>query len=181
MPKKTFLLILFLTTLSGLLIAIAVFSANNFEQSKKITIIPTPTPNPVNATLEISTPELSSKSAKLFSSNILIDTKDIKTDNVQLELAYNPLLLTNIDISTGDYFASPSVILKKIDTKNGRITYYLSDKDGSLGQGTIATLYFNRLATKSANLTIIEILPKSKISSPDYSQSILKSSKNTEF
>lgn len=173
MSKKTLSLILTLLVLTIILVWVAI-SANktqdprlsdsnggtNVTPTKKIegNTILSMSPNP-------SLPTTSSTSARTV--NVNIDTKGDTITAVQLEIAYNPALLTNMTIKPGDFFESPLVLpVGGVNTKTGRITFQVtSGALGSIksGTGTVATLSFYPVQQTGVLSTPITILEKSLV------------------
>jgi len=181
MPRKTFILISLLVLVTIGLLAIALIPS----VKSPINIVPKPTP----ATLSYAQTKLSlSTPVKLtlnnYSSDVLISTGNNKTTAVQLELTYDPKVLTNVDIKSGVFFTAPVVLLKKIDTVNGRISYALginpSQKPTS-GSGIVATISFSTVSGTTAMQTPINFSPKTAATAVGYAQSVLKQSTGVLF
>lgn len=122
---------------------------------------------------------VSTPSGSFYELDILMSTNQNSANSVQLELSYDPKVLKNIDITSGSFFQNPNVLLKSIDSSNGRISYAISlngDQSGISGSGIIATLSFSLDRNAQASTqTAISLLPKTEVNAKDYPGSILKS------
>jgi hypothetical protein len=176
-PKKTFLLIIGLALVTVLLLFLAIRAGQNQ--------ISTQTSTPASASLpqtNISISQAIASPVSTFKSEIEIETGQNKVTAVQLELSYDPKALTNVNIASGSFFPKPVVLLKKIDTTGGTISYALSSQDqkGISGKGTIAVLTFTPIAGQSGS-TQIDFLPKTQVSAENLMQSALKSTTGIVF
>lgn len=172
-PIKTFLLILVLALVTAGLVMLALQPKKAPEEQAPAVI--KITPNPIQTTLTISSTPVPQATPSSYTTDVVINTGQNRVTAVQLELSYDPNVLTKINIEPGGFFINPSIELKNIDVKNGRITYAISpgDKNGVLGQGILAKISFT--ASKKTEPTKIEFLPKTKVSAEDTSESVLKS------
>lgn len=125
-----------------------------------------------------------------YSIPINIETGKNKVTAVQLELQFDPKVLTNIAVVPGSFFTKPEVLLEQIDEKTGRITYAFGiglTGQGVAGQGTVATLNFGTKAALNAakvgtpQQTTILFLPKTLVTAEDTDQSVLKQTNNIQF
>jgi len=179
--RRTLLLIVGLIAITGLLIYLAVQP----PQLNKTTQI-TPTKAPVAFTT-LSLQPISSSSAKQI--NVTIDTHQNTVTGVQLEIAYDPTVLTNVAIIPGDFFPQSFELIKNIDTTNGRISYALAippTGKAKMGQGTIAIISYSILPNPlagstgspqagSGSTTTLSFLPKTQVSQLGTIESVLKS------
>jgi hypothetical protein len=178
-PIKTFLLIVVLALITGGLVALALVPKTPTKQeTAKVAKV---TPNPIQTTLTISSTPIPQATASSYTTDIVINTGQNRVTSVQLELSYDPKVLTKVNINEGSFFTNPNIILKNIDPKNGRITFAISPADemGALGQGILAKITFT--APKNIAPTRIDFLPKTKVSAEDTSESVLKSSVGALF
>jgi|WetSurMetagenome_2_1015567.scaffolds.fasta_scaffold06078_8 hypothetical protein len=189
MSKRTLFLIfaLFITTI--VLLAIAVYQ----PQTPKTTTQITPTPreaieqtvlsigNPSIAAPTASSSPLLRSSGLSYSIPIRISTGKNKVTAVQLELQYDPLILVNVELSPGPFFASPTALLNLIDNKTGRISYALGiATSGASGNGIVANLNFS-VKNKNPQDTAIIFLPKTLVVAEGRSESVLKEAKLGKF
>lgn len=191
MSKKTFFLIIILLILTLILLAIALFRSETPSPQPSTTVpryTPSPTEKPVgNTTLRLSPnpvyPTIGTNSATTVT--VEIDTGVDRVTGVQLEIAYNPRVLTNMEIKPGDFFSNPTVLpVGGINTKTGRITFAVVPSkigESRTGKGTVAILTFIPSINAGIEQTRIEILEKSKVSVPprDSIKSVLRAFEGT--
>lgn len=105
--------------------------------------------------------------------DITINSDDNQISNVQLELVFDPKILTKVDIKPGGFLNDPVILSKKIDSVNGRITYAIANKTGEKavkGEGVIAVVSFSKTSPEE---TTISFLPHTQVSG-GRSQSVLR-------
>jgi hypothetical protein len=191
MPKRTLLLILALCALAIVLLFIAakqpLYRQQDTTQQKKAQMSPYPinkafsrlylSPNPLYLGNKDNQGEI----------NVLIDSGSGQKSNnvtaVQIEIAYDPNVLTNVDIVPGDFFPNPSQLIKNIDTNTGRITYALAITPAQTpvrGKGTVARLTFSKKTTPLRETTLT-LLPKSLITEQGTETSVLKEAKGAKI
>lgn len=91
------------------------------------------------AILSFSSENLSLSIGKTTILNIQIDSED-KVAAVELNLTYDPQIVTIIDIKPADFLTDSDVLLKTIDNKKGVSTLAFGSLKPLAGQGTIATI-----------------------------------------
>lgn len=170
--NKTVLLVIGLVILTGVLLFISLASKNN-------SLIPGISKNEeevnfAHTSLSISEEVRQSAAAGKYETDINIDTTDNKVTGVQLEVSFDPLVLRNVDIVSGDFLTDPVVIQKTIDQANGTITYVLGAPlggSGMQGKGVVAVISF----TKAGNAeTTIGFLPQTLVTAEGQDESVLK-------
>lgn len=178
-PIKTFLLIVVLALITAGLVTLAVLPKKPAQEQPN-TVIQIP-PNPLQTTLTISSTPIPQATPSSYTTDVVINTGQNKVTAVQLELLFDPNMLTKVNIQPGSFFINPAVVLKNIDLENGRITYAISPGDGMgvLGQGIIAKISFT--ASNKSKPINIDFLPKTKVSAEDVSESVLKSTVGALF
>ena len=95
---------------------------------------------------------------------------------VQLELQYDPNILTDIEVVPGPFFANPQILLDQIDIKAGRISYALGlgqNEKATTGSGTVANITFS-VKSKLPEKTAMIFLPKTLVTADGISGSALK-------
>lgn len=174
MPRKTLILILLLVVVTVGLLVIALIP--NLKSPIVTRLTPAPaTPAYLQTELSFSTPVNTTLNS--YSTNVLISTGNNKTTAVQLEISYDPKVLTNVDIQPGTFLIMPVVLLKKIDTVNGRISYALGmnpSQKPTGGNGTVATLTFSTIPGATATQTPLNFEPKTAATAVGYAPSVLK-------
>jgi hypothetical protein len=106
--------------------------------------------------------------------DINLNSGDNKVTGAQIELTYDPKVLTDVDIKPGTFFTNPVVVGKTIDTKTGRITFMVGNEIGQQGiQGTgpVAVLSFTKTVPDE---TTLDLLPESLVTAQGYQSSVLK-------
>lgn len=180
MSKRTLILIGALIILTVGLVAIAVFPSKKTGLQKTGTTTSKQQVSPSEnkkTTLFISPNPLvlSSTSGSL---NVEIDSKN-KVSAVQLEISYDPNVLTVNDISTpkGSFLENSIQLFKSIDKKNGRISYALG-LPGAVaakeGTGIVATITFT-VNDRTKGETVLSLLPKTLVTAEGIDTSVLKS------
>lgn len=190
MAKKTLALIIILLVLTVVLLAVALYSNTSTskqpaQQKQEQAQSNQPTPTPFAHTLLSLSPNPvipPAGSSSATTVNVNVDTQGDDINAVQLEIAYDPAVLTNMTIKPGDFFPDPNVLpVGGVDAKTGRITFAVapsSIRQSKRGQGTVAVLTFYPRRT-GASQTQIKILDKSLVTSFGISRSVLKSSTGT--
>ena len=182
MPKRTLYLIivLFLTALGLMFIA----QLTPYPKTPQPNIVAIPTPAVAQTALLFDEISMSTSSAKpLYSLPIIIQTGKNLVTGVQLELSYDPEIITNVSIQQGTFFLKPVVLLNNIDKENGRISYALGinpQDSGKKGEDIVATLTF-KTNVLSPTATTISFLPKTLVTAEGVEQSVLKSTLPTQF
>jgi hypothetical protein len=180
-PIKTTLLIIFLSFVAFGLFTLALL-LNKPAQTDTTVTIPIQTIDPAQTTLTISSTPIQLSTPSSYSSDIVVNTGQNAITKVQLEILYDPKILTNVDVNPGPFFTNPQVLLKLLDKANGRISFALGIQKGEkgvLGQGILAKLEFMALQ-KNATASV-SLLPKTEVTAQGYSQSVLKSTVNALF
>ncbi|HWY78958.1 MAG TPA: cohesin domain-containing protein [Candidatus Sulfotelmatobacter sp.] len=84
--------------------------------------IPTTAPN---TSLSLATTTQSAQNGQTITAAVLIQNLSPDIALAQLEIAYDPLIITIDDISPGTFFTNPTIVLQKIDPVAGRISFAL--------------------------------------------------------
>jgi hypothetical protein len=121
------------------------------------------------------------------SSNTWENKITLKTDKMvtgaQIELTYDPAHLKNLDIKAGDLIPNAVVLLKKVDEKNGTITFAIAIPPGSApitGQGNIATITFTE-NEKSEGEFSIKFTEGTEVAAQGISESVLDKAMDNLF
>ena len=184
--KRTILLVIVLLIIASLLL----FYAVSINPTKKTISLPSPTmtksinptKSPAETTLFIMPESKFVKENETFNLNVQINTGINKVTGVQLEIAYDPKILTNVKITKGTFLPNSNVLLNIIDSETGRISYALvipPSVTALSGKGTVAVI----TATKNIEASVlseseIKILPKSLVTQVGTEGSVLKNTKN---
>lgn len=181
MARKTFILILLLVVITIGLLAIALLPGIENSLVKKAAV-PTPALSYAQTELSFSTPVTTTLNN--YSTSVLIKPGNNKITAVQLEISYDPKVLTNVNITAGDFFTTPVELIKNIDTVNGRISYALGinpNQTATNNNGTVATVTFSTLAGTTATQTPINFDPKTEVTAIGYAQSVIKQTQGVLF
>lgn len=177
MSKRTLILIAFLTILTAFFIYIAV-SQRQGQNSVPVTSV-TPTKKPVPAYTTIAlTPQTLSLSSNSGSLAVTIDTGAKNKANavtaVQLELQYDPKMLSNVTITAGSFIPNASPLVSQVDPLTGRITYALAippSGNGAVGAGTVATITFTSRIPRGGS-TKVSVLPTTLVTAQGIAESV---------
>jgi hypothetical protein len=176
MSKRTLALIAFLTALTAFFVYLAV-SQNQPQKTVVTKVAPTKTPIPAYTTLQLS-PESLVLSSNSGSLQVLINTgtgtKTNAVTAVQLELQYDPKMLSTVSITPGTFIPSATALVNSIDQQTGRITYALAippSGSGATGKGTVATLRFTSLIPRGGS-TEVTILPTTLVTAQGVTESV---------
>ncbi len=177
MSKKTLALIIALFVITVVLVAAAVnTSRNNVPSQNPVANAPTPTPY-AHSILTLSPASTQVAPNTASSVNVMIDTGENVVSGVQLELSYDPVMLTDVKVAPGTFFTNPLAIINRTDATIGRVTYALVVSKASLAQkgvGTVATISFTtKYPGKGSGTTELKLLPKTLVSAIGVGPSVL--------
>ncbi len=175
MPRRTIALIIVLVVITAGLVLLSVSNLKG-PSSPEITPGKQQVADYTKTTLAISPTATKVAGTSLFEVPVIIESEN-KVSAVQLELTYDPKALSGVDVVAGDYFKNPTVLLKKIDEKTGRITYAIAlglGQDTVTGSGTVAIIRFS--LNPGFRTTQLNFLPKTQVAAIDQRRSVLKSS-----
>ncbi len=171
-PMKTVMLIILLALIAGGLTYLAISpkkQVNNPVVAEKTPV------NPADTTLSID-PTVK-ESANTYSSTVTIDTGENEVTGVQIELYYDPKVITNVSVAPLDFFTPNTEVLKKLDPTNGRITYALATPlggNGKKGQGNLAKITYSPVLGQETTTASFSFLPKTEVSGLGTDASLLK-------
>lgn len=188
MSKKTIGLIVILLILTIVLVVVALMTrptGTSNQQETSTAASPTPFP-PGHTSLSLSpNPVYPSGvgSTSATTVDVLIDTGGDEVRSVQLEIAYDPLLITNVALQPGSFFENPSILpVGGVNQNTGRITYAIvpsSFSESKTGTGVVATLSFVPRLSAANPSTEIVLLDKSLVSGQARGQNVLVKTANT--
>lgn len=181
MSKQTLGFVLFLIVVTLILLGLAVYT-------QKVGVPTPPAKQPASlpyahTILRLTPPVNTPSLPNAYSTDIIIVSNGDKVTAAQLELSYDPKVLTNVQIKPGTFIKNPVVLLKKVDETNGRISLAIGIPLGQAaptGEGTIATITFNEVSTSTGS-TILNFLPKTAVTAQGVAPSVLKSSTGSLF
>lgn len=174
--KKTAILIVILLIVATILVVIAVQPT---PKKQVVEIVPTSPPASVADTSLSLSPNPVQLSSGQSSVDVLIDSGKNNVTAVQLEIAYDPKILTNVTVKSAAFLPSPVQLLNRNDENNGRISFAVGlapMQDPVTGTGTVATITFekNPSAPASATSTELTLLDKSLVTMVGEQKSVLK-------
>lgn len=186
MSKTTFVLLFFLVTGIGILLYL-IYGPVSHSFISSLSAPIRSAISPVNTSLSFSAVEENVQPGKTVTIAVMIHHPDTHPNLIQLEISYDPTVLTVDSLMPGTFFTDPTVALQNIDPSTGRISYALhcpgfdGAKSGndcvSGNSGTVAVITFisNRYAYKNA--TTLSFLPKTVVRSSN-GRDILQTSNN---
>lgn len=183
MSKKTIALVIGLVLLTVVLVGLAIQTADQAptppaEQKES----PTPTTAPEAKTSLHLSPNPVKLAGTTATMTAVIDSADNEITAVQMEISYDPKMLSFVSIKPSEELANAIPLLNSVDKKNGRITYAIGlspeqARKPHTGKTDVATLTFTKVnganATASAT-TEVTFLPKTLVSARGISHSVLK-------
>lgn len=188
LPRKTTILIIILAIVTALLIFLAVTNETTQQllTEEPQQTVPSETVVQPYATLGFSTPliDVSSSQTATQSVDIVLDTAGKGVFSAQIELQYDPSLLSNVSIqppAQNPFFGAniDTLIPPEVNATQGRISYAVAlhpNEEEKIGRGVVATLTFTPNRFTAIPQTQISFLPKSAVTTIAGSSSILKSS-----
>lgn len=191
MSKKTIGLIVVLFLVTVILFAVALTTTTK-SQTQQTATIPTPTPTPYAQSMLNFSPNVISLPLNKITKqtvNVLLNTGANHISGVQLELSFDPKVLTNVSATPGAMFLNPQIVTNNVDTQDGRISfaYTLSTPAIQNSAGIAAVLTFmpnpNALdaAGKRITQTTISLLAKSEVTQQGITQSVLNQTSFTNI
>lgn len=178
MPRKTLALILGLVLVTVILLIIAIQNGQQQTQKmKKEQVQVTPTVDVAHTLLTMSPDPVEVLSGRQGSVEVHIDTSDNAVTAIQLELLYDPTMLSNVKVTPGPLFTNSVVLINKNNAQTGRYTYAFgispSQKTIS-GTGVAATITFTARGVAGKQSQII-MQPTSLVTARGVASSVLKS------
>ena len=176
MSRKTILLIILLTVITTGLLILAIASQKE-EIEQLSTTSPTVSPTPNEAILSLSQSNQTTKTDGTKQVDLWIDTGKNKVTAIQMELAYDPNVLSDIKVVPAFFIENPVILFNQVDTKNGRVSFAvgISSPDKTLsGKGIIATINYRVLPSAKADNTTLHFLSKTGVSAEGIKGTVLK-------
>lgn len=172
-------------------IVLGILTLIAFKNSHISFMIQTPTPipqqnshiNTLSPTPDLSFAVLSFTKNDAHSINVIIDTKNKDIDAVQLEIGFDPRVLSNVQFSPQDMLRDTLLLKETDDLQQGRIFYAAAVHPNKLmirGKGILGTLTFSVIPGVEG-ITTVSFLPRTKLTSQGIEQSILHSATEITF
>jgi hypothetical protein len=185
MPRKTTIFIAILAVVTAILVILAIRNEQSPLQTTNTAPTPTPTvtiPKTTNVTFLPT--KIDASTGLPLSVDIIADTNSDQISGIQLELQYDPKLLTNVKITKPDnsLFGAANnytVLFSEVNSTLGRISYAAAIQPTQLpisGVGKVATLTFQKAtqinATPSVQTTI-SFIDKTMVTKLNEAQTVL--------
>lgn len=184
MPARTTFFIIILTLIAT---GLVIYSLLAESRKTPTVIVTTPSPTPLeqnvtkDATLSFNPPLLTMKAASSSATTeIVLDGTTHPVTGVQIELSYDPKIITNLQIasSSSSLWSTPdvNVLVKDVDPTLGRATYIAGINPSAnpiSGVGSVISLSFRVNYALLQNGTEIKILDRSVVTQQDSKESIL--------
>lgn len=188
MPRKTLALISALVLVTIILFVIALnntktapTSSSTPESNNLTSQGPSETPIPAHSILTLSPNPIMVTPGQKATVITNIDTSDNQVTGVQLEIAYDPNMISNVKVVPGEMFTSPVVLINNNNAQTGRYTYafgIMPNHDPVKGTGNVATITFTAL-NKPGESSQLTLLNSSLVSARGITPSVLKSATGT--
>ncbi len=183
MPKKTIALIVILALATIGLVYLALKSSDN-PQSQTATPSPTqPVVKTAKLYFEPNSVSASTSSRTPAQAIVMIDSGGSEISGAQVELQYDPSMLTNVEFipaSSSAFFNYPaqaSILTNTVNQTEGMVSFVISIAPNTSplkGAGVLGTLKFIPVATTPTSLSQIVFTPDSAVTSLTSQESILK-------
>ncbi len=179
LSQRTLILILALgaITLFFLFLALRPQFKNKIATPAPTSPTPTPTPYAQSILSLVAVQPTGTPVPNTLTYDVNINSNINTVNAVQLELAFDPKVLSNIVVKPGPFFKAPIELIKNINYQTGRISYALGIQPtdyGVKGLGTVAVISFQYPVTGAPASTTITFLPKTLVASEGVTQSTLK-------
>lgn len=181
MPKKTLALItgLVLVTIVLFIIALRAGQQQAPIPSQTSPMAQQPTiAVPAHTVLNLGPNPIQVAPGQQGSVQITMNTSDNNVTAVQLELGYDPTIISNVKVTSGTMFTNPVVLIDKNNVQTGRYTYAFGITPNSptvKGTGVVATVTFTTKYNAVGKATQISLLPTTLVTARGVAQSVLKS------
>lgn len=185
--KKIGIVVFLILAVLALLVGLSSSFFTNVSSSTPIR--PTPT-SVAQSQLSFSPSSVTFSDAQQASIDVVLDTGSNNVTGVQLELRYDPEVISEMSITPGPFLTQgtnkPDNLINKIDTKNGRATYALVlplSQPAVKGKGVVATISLtqkNPLLKSTKTISSIQLIKTSLVTAEGIRKSVLKSTTNAE-
>ncbi len=177
--QRTLILILALGAITLFFLFLALrpqFKNKNVTQAP-VSPTPTPTPYAQSVLSLVAVQPTGTPIPNTLTYDVNINSNINTVNAVQLELAFDPKILSNLVIKPGPFFKAPVELIKNINYQTGRVSYALGIQPtdyGVKGIGTVAVISFQYTSIGAPSSTTITFLPKTLVASEGVTQSTLK-------
>jgi len=185
MPRKTLALISGLVLVTVILFVVALRAGQQSSQPAQpnatTSMKPEPT-TPAHTLLTVGPNPLTVAPGQLGTAQVTIDTSDNDVTAVQLELGYDPTIISNVKVTYTPLFKNPAILIDKNDPVKGRYTYAFGITPSGQpvkGNGVVATITFSVKPGSLGKQTQLGLLPSSLVTARGIANSVLKSGTGT--
>jgi hypothetical protein len=186
MPKKTLALITGLVLVTVILFVVALRAgqqqnAPSTPQPTQAAVQPEPT-TPAFTVLALSPNPLTVAPGQQGRAEVTINTDQNDVTAVQLELGYDPNIITNVKVIPGALIQNPAVLIDKNDPATGRYTYAFGITPNGTpvkGTGVVATVTFTVRPGQAGQETQLGLLPTTLVTARGVANSVLKEGTGT--
>lgn len=185
MPRKTLALISGLVLVTVILFVIALKS-NKPQQAPQVAnpqhnaMQPEPT-SQAHTVLSLSPNPVNVAPGGQGSVAVNIDASDNAVTAIQLEIAYDPTIISNVQVTPGPLFQNPVVLINKNNVQAGRFTYAYGiqpNRPTIAGTGAVAMITFTA-KNVGGKQTQLALLPSSLVTARGVANSVLKGESGT--
>ncbi len=168
MSRTSFALLFLFVVAVGILLSLNTIYSTTVQQSLP-KVFPTQTVVSEN-TLSLTPNPSSVLAGQSTSIQVVVDSQGPKPSLLQLEMSYDPAVIKTVSIVPGTFFQNPQVLLNKVNTHNGRISYAVASglKSESADSSKVAaTITITPYNTALKRETLLEFLPKTVVRTND--------------
>lgn len=181
MPRKTLALIVGLVLVTIILFIIALRTGQDAGKTGDgTTMQPSPTPHVVSVLMLDPNP-VAVVSGKQGEVNVILTPSYNKVTAVQLEIQYDPLMVSDVEVEPGPLFPNAVVLINTNDVETGTITYAFGISPSQkpvVTAGLVAKLTFTARGVIGKQSQII-IQPTSLVTAQGVADSVLSSATGT--
>lgn len=180
-PVKYILLGVSLLVIAVALVMLGVFSPKPTPKKEQTAVVSGPTPTPfAHTVLSFSPNPAAMTGTTTGEAEVVVDPQGNQVTAVQLEVTYDPKVLTNVKIeSEKTFFTGPIVLINKTDKTLGHITYALGITPAQqpvTTMGKVVKVTFSKLPGVTAKQTMLKLTPETLVAASGIGPSVLKSS-----
>ncbi len=182
MPKKTLALIVCLVLVTVVLFVIALKTGTKSATQQPEQTAQTAPASIAHSVLSLSPNPVTVVSGQQGSVSVMLAPSDNPVTAVQLEIGYDPTLITNLKITPSSSFSNPVVLIDKNNPQTGRYTYAVGISPSSqhiTANGAVATLTFTAKTAPVGQQMQLALLPTSLVTARGVATSVLKEAMGT--
>lgn len=177
MSKKTIGLIVGLLATTAVLLLIALSARQTPQPNQPDSQQPSPTVSVAQTVLSLSPNPASVAANGAGTIDVMINTGENQVSGVQLEISYDPAIISNLTVTPGDFLQNAVNPDANSNNPPGRYTFFYGTlSGGSNGTGRVATIRYTKARGVPATVTETEIqlLPQTIVTMPGQYNSVLK-------